>query len=166
MAITTLSSLVASGYALKHEGVRADLLSLRDGLSETELKELFLDYLVKNTQFKDVSRKELITYYLNGGRYEVLCYADVTGALCLSIFQKLDDKFEDSTFIVESDKEIISKIIGRYDSIGQPIYLGDTVQSRDVIGRVIWSDSGFCIYNDIQEQIEFDLSNDSKMIKI
>lgn len=166
MAISTLSSLFASGYALKHEGVRADLLSLRTGLSETDLKELFLDYIVENTEFKNVSKKELITYYLNADRYKVLCYTDVTGTLRLSIFHKLEDKFEDSTFVTESDREIISKIIGRYDSVGQPIYLGDTVQSRDVIGRVIWSCSGFCVYNDIQEQIEFDLSNDSKMIKI
>lgn len=96
----------------------------------------------------------------------VIFYKDEDGDAAINHFVKINDKFEDCEFIDDNDKEVLAKIVGRYDAKGEPIQLGDTVLCRGTIGRVVWLHSEFYIYDPMKDENVMPLSDDSKMTKL
>lgn len=107
-------------------------------------------------------------YFYQNEQFETLFYISRTDRPAIGRFYKVEDKFQDSTFINEKDKDIIANIVGRIDCNGREIKLGDyvTFENEYTKGRVVWAESGFYIYDDILQELTTDLACDMKIIKL
>lgn len=111
---------------------------------------------------------ETYAYFYESESFSVLKYKSLAGEDCVGSFFKLKDKFEDSSFINESDKDFIAQLVGRKDSNGDDILLGDQVMLGDSkkTYRVIWVNSGFWLYDDFYDGIHDELGTDYRLTKV
>lgn len=104
-------------------------------------------------------------HYINEHN-QVMFYESDEG-LTIGAFRKIKDKFEDSTFTYQLDRDAIALLAPRMDSEGRVVRLGDFIQyNYSDFGRVIWAEDGFYVYDDVTECIVHDLSFDSPITKI
>lgn len=158
MAIQKLSDLLASGLVLKFRTKKVKDLTDSKGLSESDLKSMFDQYVcesINNATMDDIEKLK----FESG--YKTLCYEDFDFDISVAWFLNLKDKFEDSTFTYDKDKEFIENLVGRISGEGEDIKLGSNVRHGMSIGRVIWVNSGFYLYNDMEDYIETELGTDS-----
>lgn len=108
-----------------------------------------------------------ICFFYQNPTFFILKYTSLNGETCVGAFIQLKDKYEGSTFINESDKEFLSNLVGRKDANGEDILLGDQVRigESQKAHRVIWSESGFWLYDDYYDCIDCELGTDCKITK-
>lgn len=93
-------------------------------------------------------------------------YIDEKAEVSFNHFRKLNDKFDDCSFIDDGDRDALSKIALRKAADGRLIYLGDLIICAEGVGRVVWLDSEFYVYCDIRDENVMSLNDDSKIIKL
>lgn len=137
------------------------LLKKTQHLSELEGQEL-KDEMVKF--YKDSHN----LYFYSNDQFKILKYIHPNGDNCIGLFRQLEDQYEDSEFVYESDKEFISKLVGRRDANGQDILLGDQVLMGKSINpfRVVWVKSGFWLFDEYSQCIEAELDTDNRLVKV
>lgn len=140
------------GYILNHQNYQH-----LENLNGKELKDALLDMF---------GSKEFDLTYIYSN-FDIIKYVSFNNEICVGAFYKLKDKFEDSSFVYEKDKELISNLVGRKDSNGLDLKLGDFVTKKNStdIYRIIWCNSGFCLYNDYSDCIEDELDTDTALTK-
>lgn len=157
-----IKKLYKEGYVVMDSGF------LIEHQSYSHLLDLSIEEAHLNI-FEMLKKEECDTLYLYENEdFETLFYISSRNEKCIGRFYKIKNKFENSTFINEKDKEVISNIVARLDCNDQEIKLGDIVffENGYGSGRVIWVDSAFNVYNDSFEENFSELSNDMKITKL
>lgn len=172
----TISELYNSGFYLQQEGLMVkwlDDLTKPNDWTETDFIE------IEKVNESDAKQIILDEFHKNEGSWRsewlltqkdimfVKIYITDDGEVFAGLFTQLDDKFQDSTFVNESDKHLIEKIVARKDMNGKQIMLNDLVVFNNGYegGRVVWWENCFCVINKDGDHVA-DLSYDAQIIKI
>lgn len=131
-------------------------------LSGKELRSGIVEMLVDDGS----GESDDLPFY-NKNTNEVLQYQSEKGDLCVGAFKKLQSKFQDSKFNSEKDKALIEKVVVLKDLNDREVRLGDIVSVKDscLVGRVVWQNNKFCLYDDTEEATHLILPN-FDMLKI
>lgn len=155
----TLSEILNKGYVPKRDSFNI----IPYNKTKTQLEEEYLELLIKQSNLQSEDKADVKNYLLGDGNFEVIPFLLLNGQPSVAAFLKLDDKFQDSTFVSESDKELIARIVGRRSG-DKDIRLGDNIIFRGEQFRVIWETSGFYMYSDLRDEITYELNNSDGVI--
>lgn len=135
--------LLNDGYVVLDGGFIIDhhLYCHFNYLSQTGVEKVYKKTLKEDNEewYQELFKKE---------DFFVKRYKTSSGKNCVGVFKKLKDKYENSVFLNEMDKSLISNITLLITNKNEPVKLGDFIHSSSENGRIVWVKREFMIYDD------------------